>query len=185
VKITKYASVLISLVVLASTSFAQSVETRPQGVLGFLDPGTGIFRTVPVSLVDASEAPALAAASTGGKFVFNFTINVAATISATAKIGCIATATVTEAATLNFITEQAGALATRSGSTATCTVNIPYSWTLNSASTDTVSLTYSIQAPAEAAVSASFPNRTSTHSLPSIKVPANGATTTETITATI
>src|SRR5262249_31793241 len=125
-------------------------------------------------------------ATFAGKFVFKFTITVNATIASTAKIVCNAAAAVDDVngTSFNIFTEEASALATRSGTTATCTVNIPYSWKLASGSTDMVSLSYFLSAPAEpGAVTDLYPSRQSSASLTSIKVPLNGATTTETITA--
>ena len=155
------------------------------GIRGYLDPQTGAFHALAQPAADA-EPPTVTTFT--GKFVFKFTITVDATIAATAKIACSASAAVDDNLTggaPSFISEAAVALATRSGSTATCTVNIPYSWNLTTASTDTVTLGYSIIAPIEVAVvTGALPSRTSSANLASIKVPANGATTTETITAT-
>ena len=75
--------------------------------------------------------------------------------------------------------------ATRSGSTATCTVNIPYSWALGNASTDLVGLDYVIAAFNPTAASFGLPGRDNTHILANTKVPANGTTTTITAAATI
>ena len=110
------------------------------GIRGYLDPRTGIFHSIP--LPDLQEADVPPPATFGGKFVFNFTITVSSTLASTAKILCEASASTEDAATLNFITETASVTATRSGSTATCTVTIPYSWNLTSSSSDKVSLTY-------------------------------------------
>jgi hypothetical protein len=179
-KTLKVALVLGCVLMSAVNGMAQKTEGTTRGIAGYLDAQTGAFHPLPSASTDSAEPQA----TFGGKFVFSFTINVQATIASTAKIGCGASATVVDGATGIVIIEQAGALATRSGSTATCTVNIPYSWNLSSGSTDKVSLTYTIQAPVEAAAAASFPNRYSNQGLGSISVPANGTTTTETITAT-
>jgi hypothetical protein len=155
-----------------------------RGIQGYLDPKTGAFHPIPA--VEQSDAEPPATVTYGGKFVFKFTITVAATISATAKIACTASADVTDinGASYNFFDETASALATRSGTTATCTVNIPYSWKLASGGSDMVSLSYVISAPSEISTATdAYPNRISSASLTSIKVPLNGATTTETITA--
>jgi len=45
----------------------------------------------------------------------------------------------------NVIYDEASAVATVNGSTATCTVKLPYYWYLSNASTDTVSLTYTLE----------------------------------------
>jgi hypothetical protein len=77
-------------------------------------------------------------------------------------------------------TESGSVKATISGSTAKCTVTIPYSWPLKSASSDMISMSYAVEASGT-----SLATRTSSQSLPSIKVPPNGTTTTETIASTI
>jgi hypothetical protein len=152
------------------------------GIRGYLDPRTGIFHAMP--LPDLQEADVPPPAATGGKFVFNFTITVSSNLGSTAKILCEASALTEDAASANLITETASVTATRSGSTATCTVNIPYSWNLLSASTDKVSLSYQIIGGVPT-TTVPLATRSSGQSLKQIAVPANGATTTETITATI
>ena len=64
-------------------------------------------------------------------------------------------------------------------------MDIPYSWKLGSAPTDKVTLTYQIVAPVETTGSSVLPSRLSEQTVGVISVPANGSTTTETITATI
>ncbi|HEY6372114.1 MAG TPA: hypothetical protein VIX37_16175 [Candidatus Sulfotelmatobacter sp.] len=129
------------------------------------------------------EPPALT--TFGGKFVVNFTVTVSSAISTSAKIACAVAASLEDVSTLNFILENAEVAATRTGSTATCTVDIPYSWKLGSGSTDKVTLTYQIIAPIEATGSSLLPSRLSEQTIGTISVPANGSTTTETVTATI
>ncbi len=155
-----------------------------RGIRGYLDP-QGVFHTLKPQ--EAAEPPALT--KFGGTFVVNFTITVAATISASANIECVVTASLIDnltSGTPNFIDETAGVVATRSGSTATCSVSVPYSWALGTASTDMVTLSYTIQAPVEyTTATGALPARgSSVGNLATIKVPANGATTTETVTAT-
>lgn len=152
------------------------------GIRGYLDPHTGIFHSMPHP--DLPEADVPPPTTFGGKFVFNFTITVSSTLASTAKIFCQASATTEDVAALNFIAETASVTATRSGSTATCTVTIPYSWNLTSSSSDKVSLTYSIIAGVSS-TTVPVATRTSEQSLKTISVPANGATTTEAIAATI
>jgi len=153
------------------------------GIRGYLDPQTGVFHALPQPVQPDGEPPATS--TFGGKLVFNFTITVSSTIASSLKIACAATASLEDITTLNFISETAEVTATRTGSTATCTVTIPYSWNLGSSTTDKVTLTYSIIAPVEATGSSVLPSRISSQSIGTISVPANGATTTETITATI
>lgn len=166
---------------LNATLWGQSALTV-NGIRGYLDPRTGIFH----SLAQAAPQDEEPATSTfAGKFVFNFTITINSTISTTAKIACAANATLEDVATANFILESAEVTATRSGSTATCMVTIPYSWKLGSGSTDKVTLTYQIAVPVEATGTAVLPSRVSEQTVGVISVPTNGSTTTETVAATI
>jgi hypothetical protein len=166
--------------------WGQNTSSVVHGIPGYLNPQTGAFHPLPQpEAQDSVEPPATT--MFGGKFVVNFTITVDSVIASTNKIGCQVAITLEDTATVNFIEESAGVAVTRgTGSTVTCTVTIPYSWKLASASTDSVSLTYSITNPVEISTPAGeFPLRTSSQSIGTIKVPVNGATTTETVTATI
>jgi hypothetical protein len=160
--------------------WSQSSNETKLGILGYLDPKTGAFRPLPQNPAEDDEAVTPAAATTG-KFVFVFTITIASTSLATDTIICTANTNVFES---GLFLESASAKAAVKGSTATCAVTIPYSWPLKSASTDTVSLRYEVIASG-AATAGGLPNRISSQSLPTIKVPANGATTTENIASTI
>jgi hypothetical protein len=82
---------------------------------------------------------------------------------------------------VNSIFEFASLGAIRSSNTASCTVTIPYSWPLSFASTDTVALSYQIIAEGTTAGSA---GRESSQDIATIPVPANGATTNESVSAT-
>jgi hypothetical protein len=84
-----------------------------------------------------------------------------------------------------FYIEEASVLASRSGSTATCTVNIPYSWGLLNGSTDLVALNYTVDAFTYTAASNGQPTRYSIRALPNMHVPANGTTTTINAAVTI
>jgi hypothetical protein len=80
---------------------------------------------------------------------------------------------------IDEINETATTAATRSGSQATCTVELPYQWTL-SAPKDTLSLTYDVTA-----VGATGIGRTSLKLFDTRSVPANGATTKYSLTGRI
>lgn len=113
------------------------------GIMGYLDPRTGAFHPM-AQATTQDEAPPATSTFTG-KIVASFTITVDSTIASTTKIGCNISASLEDTATLNFIVEEAGsAVARGSGSTVTCTATIPYSWKLGSASTDKISLSYSV-----------------------------------------
>lgn len=94
-------------------------------------------------------------------------------------------ASLLDSSTANEIVEQDTVLATRSGSTATCSPTINYSRNLGSSSRDKISLGWIISAPSEATTSSALPSRISEQlNFASMSVPANGATTTETLTPT-
>ncbi len=153
------------------------------GIPGFLDPRTGAFKPMPQAGPDMEDI--LAASTTvSGKFVFNFTITVSSTGLTNDTVVCFAGATLVDAPTTSpiFILEQA-AVSAKEAATVSCTVTIPYSWTLSTMSTDKVSLAYTINVFGTTGTTA-VP-RSSSHGLGIINVPANGVTTTETIKATI
>ncbi len=171
---------VLSLAVITCAAWAQN-QNRMRGIPGYLDPLTGEFRTMMPPAQQDAEAPA--ASTFGGTLVFKFTITVSSTIASTTKIACEANALVSDS---NGTYEEAAAVsvARGSGTTVSCTVNIPYSWALNTGSSDQVFMSYGIST-ATSSTTALVPQRVSGHSFPSIAVPANGATTTTTISATI
>lgn len=117
-----------------------------------------------------------------GKFVYNISISIKSTIPTADVISCSGSAATFDGSGKN-ISEIAGVAATRAGSSASCSVAIPYSWSLTTSSTDMVALSYTITVPVGGG--AALPNRSSIQGLGSIHVPASGSTTTETISATI
>jgi len=116
-----------------------------------------------------------------GEIVFKLTVTIKSSISTSTAIYCLGDADVSDTSGV-YHDEEAVVVAARSGSSATCTVTVPYSWALSDASSDAVSLEYSVIAGN--ATTEQF-DRASDHGLVSIKVPANGATTTETEAVTI
>jgi hypothetical protein len=149
----------------------------------YYDPQSRAWVTVPAPVSASAEPPKTTTYT--GTLVYNFTITLDANISSSAKIQCTATAIVYDTGTTNEIIESDSVLATRSGSTATCSPTFSYSWNLASESTDTVALGYVITAPSEATGSSVLPARVSQQAdFASISVPKTGTTTTETITAT-
>ena len=182
-KLSMFSVLFVSLFGMSVSLWGQK-STAPHGIRGYLDPQTGVFHALPAVPTDDDE-DASRVTTFGGKFVVNFTITVDSTIASTTKIGCNVNADLADST--NFITEEAGTAVSRgSGTTVTCSVTIPYSWKLSTSSTDMVSLTYTITSPTEiSAATAEYPLRISSQSIATIKVPANGATTTETVAATI
>jgi hypothetical protein len=188
-KLSKVVFVLAFATMLAGTAWSQSANpgSSPE-ILGYLNPGNNSFRPM---FMQSIGNPAVVTTVTG-KIVTNFTITVASVLPSTTPIECNVTATVSDMSTsppftlANEILEQASVIATRNGATAAkCTVTIPYSWNLANKSTDKVNLAYSIFAASTSTAAGTLANRTSSQFIAVIPIPATGATTTETVKATI
>jgi hypothetical protein len=195
VKRTKLFFAVACVLGLVASSFAQFSQTKQsQGIPGYLDSKTGVFSAVSNPQSDPGEASAVTPVTTEGRFEFNFKITLLSKIPTATKIVCAAEIQVIGDSASSSIDEVAAALATRSvppptastdPGTVTFTAYIPHSWKLGSSSTDNVILIYEIEAPVETTPGSTVPFRGSKQTFGSIRVPANGAITTETITATI
>ena len=145
----------------------------------------GIVRSSAISVKAPPQRPIFQSipliATSSGTFVFKITIMVKSALPTSDVIECIGSASTFDVG--RAISESAGVAAARAGGIATCTVMLPYAWSLNNSSTDMVSPSYSIQVPVSG--TAALPNRFSTQTLVPIHVPPGGSTTTETISATI
>jgi hypothetical protein len=184
---------LVVLVVgLAPTAFGQfashSTFTHPE--LGYYDREAGAFTPLRAVAQDAEVLPAVT--PTTGELVFNFTITVKSTVPKNAVIVCQGFAFVNESGF--SAQENALSLATGTGATRTCSVKIFYSWLLASPSTDSVNLSYKTRIADGVQITATNGTDTSVvtseargsnQTIAPIKVPANGATTTETISVTL
>lgn len=151
------------------------------GLLCFVNPKTNFFGAgmAPSSVKASTTSP------TTGTYKFDFTITLASTIASTTKIACIAQIQVTGDTQLSGIQQTAASAAIVSGKTATCSVEIPYSWDLANPTTDKLVRLYSIEAPVESTVGTPLPYHAGHLNLGSIPMPANGAITTEVLTATL
>ena len=184
----------ISMMILGCICFAaltqpvwgQTGAQNPRAVPRHLTSGTTMPK--PTAVEDNLDFAQAALTTFGGTFTFKITITIKSTNLGTDTIECSANADVVDFNTTTGVNsgsyiEEAAVAATRSGSTATCTVNIPYSWGLANGSTDIVGLSYSIYAFNTTANG--LPIRDNGHSLPNMHVPANGTTTTINVAATI
>lgn len=173
----------LTMVFLLSTCFlaaaipawgqATNNSTKP-GILGYLDPRTGAFRPVPPPATDDdAETPATSSVVTG---TVTLTITITVKTSGLTTFICSAEVDTLDGTTSPTIYNEGNSVtATGSGSTRTCKLSIPYSWTLTSASTDIMTTSYFVTATSGATAAVT---RTSSRSpLDSRKVPANGATT--------
>jgi len=191
VKTSKFPFAIACILALVASCLAQNEETnvttsvqtkRTPGVLGYMDQKTGTFHPLTNGINPADLPPATT--PTTGKLVFNIKIAVNPGLPTTAKIQCEATATVGDLTTNALFTNMGVVNATRSGATATCSITLPYGWFLASPSTDTVVLGIVVDATNGALVTPPYTLATGSQSL-TIKVPANGATTTENLSTSI
>lgn len=135
----------------------------------------------------AFDVESIAANTVGGTLVVNLTVTIKSAIPLTTPILCSVNAYLVEAdlTGANTIGELATVAATRAGTKATCRVSIPYSWTVLSSATARVSLNATVLASKTGAPQTGLLTRSSSFTLGSIAVPANGATTTIAANATL
>lgn len=181
-KLMKLLFAAICLLGLVASGFAQTTETQKAPVFGYMDAKTGLFHSLTRTPLSPEEAAAIT--PTTGKLVFNVTITVSSALSTSAVIGCEVVGGVADIATGEF-SNVAGVTATRSGTTAKCTITVPYSWDLATPAKDTVEFDLSVSATVGTFGTASFYNETFSAPAVTMKVPANGTTTTQDITTTI
>jgi len=184
----KFTSLFLSaacMLGLAASGFAQNAQPKNEspkkpGILGYLDPETGSFRILPNPSKVTPDSPAVA--PTTGKIVFNATIALNPGLSPTAKLICTATAATSEAANLVFFTDFGTVAATRSGATATCSITLPYGWTLATPTADFMSLGFSVSS--STGVALPIVGATSQQDF-TLKVPPSGTTTTQVVALSI
>jgi hypothetical protein len=126
----------------SSASERTERDTHARGIPGYLDPRTGTFTTKAQS-VPGNQEGALDPTLTNyyGTYVITLTITISSNISTSDVIVCTASLS-TDDPGGGLFSEDAAAVASRSGNTATCKVVIPYSWFLTTPGTDLVSIDY-------------------------------------------
>jgi hypothetical protein len=145
---------------------------------GYLNPHTGEFRTQASGPV-ADLSPEAAATYTG-TFVLKFVVTLKSNIPADWPIQCVQTVTPLDSGGY-YYTDSKTVQATRSGSTATCSVIVYYSWVLTSPS-DMVSTSYVVVTYGS---SSGILQREAVGNLPLVALPANGGTVTRTVNVTL
>jgi len=174
------AAVVTALASFPSVMTAQSPSsTNPQHrVLGYQDPETGKFH--PLAKIQPDTTP-----PSHGTIRLSISILIRSTFPSTANFLCGA---MISASSINLTTdaqasfgEEAYSPATVSGSTATCTVTIPYSWAIPAASStvdDSITGSYSVTVVnSDGTVSGSVLRVTSGDFLSLTTVPASDTTT--------
>lgn len=186
------ALVAVLLLVRAPLGFAQlgRQALTPHRTLGYYNSDTGLFEPLRSATQDLAEP---AVTPTAGTLVYKFTITLKSPLPKNALVICSAGGAVIE--TGFSADEQGFGIATlESGDTYTCSVSMPYSWQLHAASTDKIVLSYKAETLEAVQVTAangtgttgmSTAGRASSQTIAEIPVPANGATTTETVSVTL
>lgn len=179
----------LTMVFLLSTCFlaaaipawgqAANKSTKP-GILGYLDPRTGAFRPVPLPATD-DDAELPTATTVTGTVTLTITITVKSSGLNNASLVCNAEVTTIDGPTTSptVYDENDEVTSTGTGTTRTCKLSIPYSWSLNSPSTDKMTTNYIVSV-----VGAANARTSSRSPLDTRIVPANGATTTLTASVT-
>jgi hypothetical protein len=146
--------------------------------------------TAPQAGIQFAELPPVP--PTTGDLVFNLSLTVKSAVPKNGVVGCETHASVSDPSGFSS-SETAYSLARGSGASWSCKVSMPYSWALSSPNNDAISLSYDafiadgVQITATNGISSTVqfaPTRKSAQSIASIKVPANGATTTEAVSMT-
>src|SRR5215470_12391405 len=159
---------------------AANNQAKP-GVLGILDPHTGQFRPVPAP---ETETDSYAATTFTGTVNLTITITVKST-GLTTFICLMSVGAVDNLTSPVFWDESNTAAATGTGSTRTCKLSIPYSWSLLTQPSDSMTTSYNVFGTG-GTTTAPLPARTAGRSpLDSRKVPANGTVTTLTAAVTL
>ncbi len=119
---------------------------------------------------------------TTGKIVLNLTVTLDSTFPTNEVYSCGLNAEGLDVSTsLTFIDSYEIAV-TKTSNTLNCKITLPYSWALASASSDTMLISYTVNAVAP---SSGLPTRLADHGIANIKVPPNGTTTTYTLATVI
>lgn len=182
-RLSKLLLICICFVMTVSAVWGQAANSQArQGVLGYLDPQTGMFRLIPPAAEDNAEFPALT----------TFTGTITVTITVTLKTAgissviCQATTAVEDAITTTprSFAELDTVAATGTGTTRSCKLSIPYSWALATQSSDSMSTDYTVTGSGSTPTTPPI-RSSSLNPLDTRKVPANGATTALTASVTL
>lgn len=183
-KTTKLLLICMCCLIAVSAAWGQAANSASKpGILGYLDPHTGAFRAVPaVSEEAVVDAPAATL------FTGTITVTITVTLKTTTLtvVSCNAESFVQDNLTggaPRSIIESNTVAATGTGTTRTCKLSIPYSWSLLTSANDSITTSYSVSGSVGAT---GLPQRSSSLSpLDTRKVPASGTTTALTAAVTL
>jgi hypothetical protein len=177
-------SILVGLCLfgLSITAWGQNVNfPAGSGIPGYLDPRTGTFRPVPL-VTDSGSEDAPPVTPTTGKIVLNLTVTLQTSFGTGETYSCGLTASAFDTSSgLSFVDSHQIAV-TKTGSTLTCTITLPYSWALVSRGSDTMMVAYSVDAGNG---TGALHIRLAEHGVANLIVPVSGTTTTYTLSTVI
>jgi hypothetical protein len=169
------------LIAAVSAALGQAANSQAKpGILGYLDPQTGAFRSFTPAVQDDAE-PAAAMTVTG---TVSVTITISVKTASLTNFTCSIAVSTSDGTVLSpvLFDESNSVAATGTGSTRTCKLSIPYSWSLTTSSTDVMTTPYSVLGSTG---TNGLPQRSSSRlPLDTRKVPANGAITSLTAAVT-
>lgn len=171
---------------LSAAAQSEPTFTPHHFIFGYQDAQTGVFHPTPHAIPDGSSDPVIS-----GQIWLTINVTLTTPVPSGYLVGCEADARVSASETTPPYTSTAYdelgyAIATVSGSTATCLIKIPYSWTFPSTTSTTNSLTgsYIVEIVSPATNAAPPVIRTSSSDfLSSTTIPANGTKSTYTVNA--
>ena len=176
-------SVLAGLTILSTGAVLAQKTTTTDQVPGFYNPKTHTFQMKVQPEVDPDVA---APKIYSGTLKYEITVKLVTPVASGQELACSGTALIEDVGGATYYEESVSGIAKVSGSSATCTLSLPYSWSLSAATSDTISLGYDLEIVATTTNAAlEFTGRTHTSGLAPLKVPAVGATTAIPISATI
>jgi len=183
----------VSVCALSAGSTAAIAQTNShvnKPVLGYQDPETGLFKPLEKAVPEATTAPVT------GTIELVMTITLKTPVPTGGKVACGSSVSASSisltTAQVTTYEESASVLATVSGATATCTVNIPYSWLIPPTSSTVQnslvgSYTAEIVGPSSTTVvlTSPFARLSSSEFLTSKTIPASGTTSKFTVAVTL
>ncbi len=179
---------LTQLVWSQNSNLSIAPGSRAHGVPGYLDPRTGTFTAKVHADPQASVSPDVTYTVQTGTWEFSLPVTLKTAAQSGDILACEVDLSTYDPLTLDY-SERAATSVASPGASATCKVNIPFSWVLTTPTTDTVSISYSVSlihaytvGSGSTSVTTAEASREADHTYSeNYKMPANGATTSITI----
>jgi hypothetical protein len=175
-KITKLLLICMCCVMVAPAVWGQAANSAAKpGILGYLDPKTGAFRPVPLVTDEVAEP------TTFTTYTGTITVTLTITVKSTSLTVFNCSAEVSNEDNISVsprgYSESATATATGTGTTRTCKMTIPYSWSLATHSSDSMTTSYIVFGSGTSTTGADTQRTSGLSPLDTRLVPANGAAT--------